>query len=110
MCVLGYRYDGAKRTTVGSSFWNNEKQARNSLSRRRVNHAEVNDVTTSRRHHVATLPRKSASHHLMPDGSEIRASGGVRPEARISRARGSRLRESAWDLYRFPFLLDLLKI
>ena len=56
MCVLGYRYDGAKRTTFGSSFWNNEEQARNSLSRRdvptsrrRVNHAEVNDVITSRR-------------------------------------------------------------
>ena len=62
-------------------------------SRRRVNHAEVNDVSTSRRHHVATSARKSASHHLMSDGSEIRASGGVRSEARISRARGSRLRE-----------------
>ena len=112
MCVLGYRYDGAKRTTFGSSFWNNEEQARNSLSRRdvptsrrRVNHAEVNDVTTSRRHHVATSARKSASHHLMPDGSEIRASGNVRTEARISRARGSRLRESARDLYRFPFFV-----
>ena len=33
------------------------------------------DVTTLRRHHVATSARKSASHHLMPDGSEIRASG-----------------------------------
>ena len=77
-------------------------------SRRRVNHAEVNDVTTLRRHHVATSARKSASHHLMPDGSEIRASGGVRTEARISRARGSRLRESAQDLYRFPFLLDII--
>ena len=68
MCILGYRYDGAKRTTFGSSFWNNEKQARNSLSRRdvptsrrQVNHAEVNDVTTSRRHHVATSPRRDVS-------------------------------------------------
>ena len=66
------------------------------------------DVTTLRRHHVATSARKSTSHHLMPDGSEIRASGGVRTEARISRARGSRLRESARDLYRFPFLLDII--
>ena len=56
MCILGYMYDGAKRTTFGSSFWNNEKQARNLLSRRdvptsrrRVNHAEVNDIATSRR-------------------------------------------------------------
>ena len=63
MCVLGYRYDGAKRTTFGSSFWNNEKQARNSLSRRdvptsrrRVNHAEVSDIATSRHRHVATSP------------------------------------------------------
>ena len=62
------------------------------------------DVTTSRRHHVATSDRKSASHHLMPDGSEIRASGGVRPEARISRDRGSRLREIARDSYRFHFV------
>ena len=68
MCVLGYRYDGAKKPTFGSSFWNNEEQARNSLSRRdvptsrrRVNHAEVNDVTTSRRHHVATSPRRDVS-------------------------------------------------
>ena len=63
---------------------------------------------SQRRHHVATSARKSASHHLMPDGSEIRASGGVRPEARISRAKGSRLQESARDLYRFPFLLDII--
>ena len=175
MCVLGYRYDGAKRTTFGSSFWNNEEQARNSLSRRDVgstrqkstmsprrdvttsrrhhvatsprrdvttsrrhhvatsprrdvttsrrHHVATSprrDVTTSRRHHVATSPRrdvttsqrhhvatsarKSASHHLMPDGSEIRASGGVQPEARISRDRGSRLREIARDSYRFHFV------
>ena len=68
MCVLGYRYDGVKRTTFGSSFWNNEEQAKNSLSRRdvptsrrRVNQAEVNDVTTSRRHHVVTSPRRDVS-------------------------------------------------
>ena len=41
----------------------------------------------------------------MPDGSEFRASGSVRAEARISRARGSRLRESARDLYCFPFFI-----
>ena len=117
MCVLGYKYDGAKRTTFGSSFWNNEEQARNSLSRRdvptlrrRVNQEEVNDVTTSRRHHVATSARKYASHHLMPDGSEIRASGGVRPKARISRARGSKLREISWDSYLFHFFfLDIIE-
>ena len=63
------------------------------------------DVTTLRCHHVATSARKFASHHLMPDGSKIRASGGVRTEARISRSRGSRLRESARDLYRFPFFV-----
>ena len=56
MFVLGYRYDGAKRTTFGSNFWNNEEQARNSLSRRdvptsrrRVNNTEVNNSATSRR-------------------------------------------------------------
>ena len=42
----------------------------------------------------------------MPDGLEIGVSGGVRPEARISRARGSRLREIARDSFRFSFLLD----
>ena len=73
-------------------------------SPRRVNHAEVNDVITSRRHHVVTSARKSAPHHLMPDGSKIRASGGVRPEARISRARGSRLGEIARDSYHFHFV------
>ena len=96
------------RRDVGSTM------QKSTTSPRRVNHAEVNDVTTSRRHHVATSARKSAPHvatsarksaphHLMPDGSEVRASGGVRPEALISRDRGSRLREIARDSYRFPF-------
>ena len=33
--------------------------------RRRVNNVEVNNLATSRRHHVATSSRKSASQHLM---------------------------------------------
>ena len=36
--------------------------------------------------HVATSARKSAPHHLSTNGSEIRASRGVRTEARVSRA------------------------
>ena len=67
------------------------------------------DATTSRRHHVATSAQKSTSHHLMIEGSKIRASGSVRGEARISKARGSRLREIARDSYHFPFLLDIIE-
>ena len=84
MCVLGYRYDGAKRTTFGSSFWNNEEQARNSLSRRdvpmsrrRVNQAEVNDVTTSRRHHVSTSPRRDVSSKICISSFNARRLGNL---------------------------------
>ena len=59
------------------------------------------DVTTSRRHHVATSTRKSASHHLMRDGSEIRASGGVRTEARFFKSRVTLL------LRKFPGFVPL---
>ena len=70
---------------------------------------KVSNLATSRRHHVATSAQKSASHHLMIEGSKIRASRSVRGEARISRARGSRLREITRDSYHFPFLLDIIE-
>ena len=79
MFVLGYRYDGVKRATFGSSFWNNEEQARNSLSRRdvptsrrRVNNENVNDVPTSRRRHVATSPRRDVSSKIYTSSFKVR--------------------------------------
>ena len=64
MCVFGYRYDGAKRTTFGSSFWNNEKQARNSLSRRDVG-STMQKSTTSPRRDVTTSRRQLENLHLI---------------------------------------------
>ena len=46
MFVLGYRYDGAKRTTFGSSFWNNEEQTGSDCH---VATSPRRDVPTSRR-------------------------------------------------------------
>ena len=62
-----------KRAVIRSKFlWSNAEQSKEwqprhdvTKSRRRVNNAKVNNSATSRRHHVATSARKSASHHLM---------------------------------------------
>ena len=64
MCILGYRYDGSKRTTFGSSFWNNEKQARNSLSRRDVG-STMQKSTTSPRRDVTTSRSQLENLHLI---------------------------------------------
>ena len=105
-------YNGVKRAVLEAIFVEQSKEwlpRRTSprrdvtKSRRRVNIPEVNNLATSRRHHIATSAQKSSPHHLMTNGSEIRASGSVRPEAMNSRAEQHSLRESAWDLYRFSF-------
>ena len=64
MFVLRYRYDGAKRTTFGCSFWNNEEQARNSLSRRDVG-STIQKSTIRQRRDVTTSRRQLENLHLI---------------------------------------------
>ena len=54
MVVLEYRYDGAKRTTFGSSFWNNEEQAGSDCH-----------VATSPRRDVGSTTQKSTIQHVV---------------------------------------------
>ena len=41
-------------------------------SRRRVNNAEVNDVTTSQRRHVSTSPRRDVSSKIFTSSFKVR--------------------------------------
>ena len=84
MFVLGYRYDGAKRTTFGSSFGNNEEHARSDCHvatspRRDVGStmqkstmSPRRDITTSRRRHVATSPRRDVNSKISTSSFKVR--------------------------------------
>ena len=62
MVVLEYRYDGAKRTTFGSSFWNNEEQAGSDCHVATSPRRDVGSTTQkSTIQHVATSPRRDVT-------------------------------------------------
>ena len=69
MRVLGYRYDGAKRTTFGSSFWNNEEQGGSdchvAMSGQQRRSQQFNHVATSPRRDVTTSRRQLENLHLI---------------------------------------------
>ena len=69
MFVLGYRYDGAKRTTFGSSFWNNEEQAGSdchvATSPRRDVGSTMQKSTIQQRRDVTTSRRQHENLHLI---------------------------------------------
>ena len=70
-----------KRTVIRSIFflWSNAEQSKEWLprrdvtkSRRRVNNVEVNNSATSRRHHVATAPRRDGTSKICISSFNVR--------------------------------------
>ena len=89
------------------AFWSNEEQARKPLPRR--------DVTTSRRHHVATSPRRDVTTsrrqlkilHLIikcEGARDSRVWKNVRPETRIWRTCNTDLKNILGFLYWILFI------